>query len=63
MKTNIAYFDYSFVKSFILLFKQVLSLLKQLLQCVSLDINKLVGVGPIYNRPSTDELHHFVNFF
>ena len=23
-------------------------------------INKLDGVGPVYNRPSTDKLHHFV---
>ena len=24
---------------------------------------KLDGVGPIDNRPSTDPLHHFVQFF
>ena len=28
---------------------------------VRLDITKLVRVGPVVNRPSTDNLHHLVN--
>ena len=26
-------------------------------------VQKLDGVGPVDNRPSTDQLHHFVDFF
>ena len=26
-------------------------------------VQKLDGVGPVDNRPSTDKLHHFVQFF
>ena len=28
-----------------------------------MDIQKIDGVGPIDNRPSTDKLHYFVHFF
>ena len=26
-------------------------------------LKKLDGVGPVDNRPSTDQLYHFLNFF
>ena len=29
----------------------------------SMDFSKLDGVGPVNNRPSTDQLHHFVQFY
>ena len=38
-----------------------LFLLFQLFYCS--DKKKLDGVGPVDNRPSTDQLHHFVQFF
>ena len=30
---------------------------------IILDVNKLDGVGPVDNRPSTNYLHHLVQFF